>query len=52
MSHFPLLVIGPDPKSQLEPFNEAIEVDAYQDACYCIGLVAKVYGRAMAEKKI
>ena len=51
MSHFPVLVVGEDPESQLAPFNEAIEVDAYQDACYCIGLVAKVYGRAMAEKK-
>ena len=51
MSHFPVLVVGPDPESQLAPFDEAIEVDAYEEACCCVGLIAKLYGRTMAEKK-
>ena len=51
MSHFPVLVVGPDPESQLAPFDEAIEVDSYEEACCCVGLVAKLHGRAMTEKK-
>lgn len=51
MSHFPVLVVGPNPESQLAPFDEGIEVDVYKEDCPCIGLIAKLYGRKMAEKK-
>ena len=51
MSHFPVLVVGPEPESQLAPFDEAIEVDSYEEDCCCIGLIAKMHGRTMAEKK-
>lgn len=30
MSHFTVLVIGPNPEKQLEPYDESIEVDKYQ----------------------
>lgn len=31
MSHFSVLVIGPDPEAQLAPFDENLEVEAYEE---------------------
>lgn len=37
MSHFLVLVFGDDYNKQLAPYSEEIEVDPYQETCYCVG---------------
>jgi hypothetical protein len=41
MSHFTVLVIGNNPENKLEPFDENLQVEPYNEKCHCIGLEAK-----------
>lgn len=38
MSHYSVIVIGDNPEEQLAPFDENLEVEEYEDVCYCVHL--------------
>jgi hypothetical protein len=49
MSHYSVMVAGPDPEGQLAPFDEGLEVDPYKATCFCVGLEAKRHARNIVE---
>jgi hypothetical protein len=56
MSHFAVLVIAPEkpenPEAYIEellaPYSEHIQVDPYEENCWCVGRVAKTYAAEKA----
>lgn len=50
MSHFTVLVIGDNIEEQFAPYSEELEVDPYQEDCWCRGSLARKSASETASK--